>query len=74
MTFSSCALYSLHDYAAWPIVVKSSNTLIIDGEIAVPVCNRYIDSDGTDLPISAHRGLYIVLCMRSCIEGVTVLV
>ena len=44
------------------MAVKSSSTLIIDGEIAVPVYNCYIavDSDGTDLPgdlmttISAH--------------------
>ena len=34
------------------IAVKSSSTLIIDGEIAVPVNNCYIAiaSDGTDLP------------------------
>ena len=44
------------------MAVKSSSTLIIDGEIVVPVYNCYIavDSDGTDLPgdlmttISAH--------------------
>ena len=51
---------------------------IIDGEIAVPDYNCYIDSDGTDLPgdlmttISAHSGLYSVVHEIS--EGVTVLV
>ena len=51
---------------------------MIDGEIAVPIYNCYIDSDGTDVPgdlmttISAHRGLYSVVHEIS--EGVTVLV
>ena len=80
MKFSSCELYSLTVQDMVNIAVKSSSTLLIDGEIAVPVYNCYIaiDSDGTDLPvdfmttISAHCGLYSVVHEIS--EGVTVLV
>ena len=80
MTFSSCTLYSL-TVQTWSIAVKSSSTLIIDGEIAVPVYNCYIaiDSDGTDLPgglmttISAHRGLHYSV-VHEISEGATVLV
>ena len=65
----------LLDYTARSIAVKSSITLIIDGEIAVPVYNCYIaiESDGTDLPVDLMTTIQyqlivdciIVLCMRS---------
>ena len=64
-------------------MVKSSSTLIINGEIAVPVNNCYIaidlDHDGTDLlgdlmtTISAHHGLHYSV-VHEISEGVTVLV